>query len=346
MDLDRLQRILGNPDPQRREGWEQIAERLGKDPSKILGRLIPRAIIDDRDSYAAKYADPVVVDKLKLAALAIQKLAASANALLTAAELEALIALAKIAGRPAMPVSGGKFAAPPPQWGFLCDNADVIESRIAGVGRIDEPAGTHLGTGFLVGPTVVMTNRHVAVALLDANEKWRAELSPVIDFDRELGDGSRPFALTGLVYLPDDDEIDLALLRVANRDAAGKPLPAHLALQPTAPRTVEDHLVYAIGYPGREKSGLVDEDVMKTIFGLDLSVKRLQPGLLNKLDPDNENLFLHDCSTLGGSSGSCLIDYETGLVCGLHFGGRNNEYNYAVALWLLAKELPGEIEIG
>ena len=135
MELDRLQRILGKPDSQHREGWGQIAKRLGEDPSKILGRLLPRAIVDDRDPYAAKYANPAVVDQLKLAACAIQKLADSANALLSAAELDAVGALAQIAGRPAIPVSGGKFAAPPPQWSFLYDNADVIESRIAAITR-------------------------------------------------------------------------------------------------------------------------------------------------------------------------------------------------------------------
>src|SRR5512144_2536551 len=119
MEIDRLQSILGAPN--RRDGWSEIAARLGSDPSQILGRLIPRAIIDDRDPYAAKYADPVVVDKLKVAAVAVAKLAAQPAAALTADELEAIRLLARIAGRPAMPVSGGKFAAPPPQWAFLYD---------------------------------------------------------------------------------------------------------------------------------------------------------------------------------------------------------------------------------
>ena len=38
----------------------------------------------------------------------------------------------------------------------------------------------------------------------------------------------------------------------------------------------------------------------------------------------------HDSSTLGGNSGSALIDVATGRVVGLHFAGRYLEANYAV----------------
>ena len=44
----------------------------------------------------------------------------------------------------------------------------------------------------------------------------------------------------------------------------------------------------------------------------------------------------HDCSTLGGNSGSPVVDLETHQVIGLHFGGRFGVRNYAVPLWMLA----------
>jgi V8-like Glu-specific endopeptidase len=44
---------------------------------------------------------------------------------------------------------------------------------------------------------------------------------------------------------------------------------------------------------------------------------------------------MHDCSKLGGNSGSCVIDLETNQVIGLHFGGRYLGRNSAVALWEL-----------
>ena len=44
----------------------------------------------------------------------------------------------------------------------------------------------------------------------------------------------------------------------------------------------------------------------------------------------------HDSSTLGGNSGSAVIDIETGTVVGLHFAGRYLEANYAVPTHELA----------
>lgn len=33
-------------------------------------------------------------------------------------------------------------------------------------------------------------------------------------------------------------------------------------------------------------------------------------------------LLTHDCSTLGGNSGSAVVDLDTHQVVGLHFGGK------------------------
>ena len=48
--------------------------------------------------------------------------------------------------------------------------------------------------------------------------------------------------------------------------------------------------------------------------------------------------IFHDCSTLGGNSGSPVIDLETHRVIGLHFGGRYMEKNHAVPLWMLQSD--------
>jgi endonuclease G len=50
-------------------------------------------------------------------------------------------------------------------------------------------------------------------------------------------------------------------------------------------------------------------------------------------------VLLHDCSTLGGNSGSVLIDLATGRAIGLHFAGRFLEANYAVPSALVADRL-------
>ena len=46
----------------------------------------------------------------------------------------------------------------------------------------------------------------------------------------------------------------------------------------------------------------------------------------------------HDSSTLGGNSGSAIIDVETGHVIGLHFAGEYLKANYAVPSFELARD--------
>jgi hypothetical protein len=73
---------------------------------------------------------------------------------------------------------------------------------------------------------------------------------------------------------------------------------------------------------------------MDRIFEGIYDVKRLAPGYLTSEDQNGS--FSHDCTTLGGNSGSCVIDVETGSVIGLHWGGDYLEPNHAVTLPLLA----------
>jgi endonuclease G len=56
-------------------------------------------------------------------------------------------------------------------------------------------------------------------------------------------------------------------------------------------------------------------------------VKRLAPG---KLTVVRDDLLQHDCTTLGGNSGSVVISLATGDAVGLHFGGNFHETNFAV----------------
>jgi hypothetical protein len=53
-------------------------------------------------------------------------------------------------------------------------------------------------------------------------------------------------------------------------------------------------------------------------------------------EPDD--VMFHDASTLGGNSGSCVVDLDSNRVIGLHFAGRYMQYNEAVALWRLADD--------
>ena len=144
--------------------------------------------------------------------------------------LEAIILLT---GRPAILIQDGVFMPPPPEWAELEAQRDQIQATFRSVGRIEvegHPALDWVGTGFLVGEDVVMTNRHVAVEFArQSGRGWVFEpgMKPRIDYAEDLN-ATRPAEFKLLEVLGIHDSLDLALFRVATK-AAGlktpKPLP-------------------------------------------------------------------------------------------------------------------------
>ncbi|MCG8459392.1 MAG: hypothetical protein MI919_24205 [Holophagales bacterium] len=68
-------------------------------------------------------------------------------------------------GRPAVDVLDDSFVVPGPPWAGLADHRATISKRLPSIGRIRSASaayGNVAGTGFLVGPGLLMTNRHVA----------------------------------------------------------------------------------------------------------------------------------------------------------------------------------------
>lgn len=251
------------------------------------------------------------------------------------AEQTALEAVVAYFGRPALPVRNGSFGAPPVGWEVLEQHREGIEATIDSTGRIELAGVGRLGTGFLVAEDVVMTNRHVATVFSrqkDAGWALRLGMAPRIDW---LGEHERDVE----AVLPIQDvlaihpEHDLALLRLG---LAGRKMPrAPLRLAAREPGTAVSRAVYTVGYPMKDHHHTPPE-VLLRYFGNVFGVKRLQPGELLSIDLENKELA-HDCSTLGGSSGSPVVDLETHTVLGLHFGG-TRERNLAVALWRLVDD--------
>ena len=103
-----------------------------------------------------------------------------------------------------------------------------------------------------------------------------------------------------------------------------------------APADLPGHPVYCVGYPaydGRRN----EPESMSRIFTDIYNVKRLQPGTTTEL-ASQQNVVKHDCSTLGGNSGSPVFDLTDHRVLGLHFGGRYGLGNYAVPLWRMVED--------
>ncbi len=115
-------------------------------------------------------------------------------------------------------------------------------------------------------------------------------------------------------------------------------IPPPLPLATAAPAIGEtEHLVYLVGYPATDNQGITPAEVLTRIFAGIYEVKRLQPGTITAISPTLPR-FAHDCSTLGGNSGSVVLDLATHKVIGLHFSGGFRASNFAVALWKLAED--------
>ena len=129
---------------------------------------------------------------------------------------------------------------------------------------------------------------------------------------------------------------DMALLRVNSLSGVA---PLHLSVK--SPEELVGHNIVAIGYPARDPRS--DLDLQDRIFARTYNVKRLQPGTIRPRGQIQSfetlvNALTHDASTLGGNSGTGIIDVDTGEVVALHFAGEYLKANYAVPMYELARD--------
>ena len=120
----------------------------------------------------------------------------------------------------------------------------------------------------------------------------------------------------------------MAILKV-NKDAG---LPKPLALATKDVQAGED--IAVVGYPARDSRN--DAGLMSRIFGDVYDVKRFSPGKVDAV-PKGVWHLTHDCTTLGGNSGSVVMDLATGRSVGLHFAGLYMIENYAVPSSILRR---------
>lgn len=339
---------------------DDLASYLGGDPELILAEAFripgekaiiwPGTALDAELDTALNQEVDNVRKKLLLAGRqAVDKLRSGTthNNQLSQAECLGLELIHAITGRPALLIQNGMFVTPPPSWEVLLEEVrDVIETtHIPPVGRIavrypgySQPQPC--GTGFLVGERLIMTNRHVAEVFCSrgTDNVWRLhpERAAMVDFRAESGLSTRhEFEIEEVVGV--HHQVDLALLQLAptsslDSESLTLPEPMVLASQPPS-KPLQHSAVYIVGYPMTENVWS-DPLLRMLIFNNIYWVKRLQPGRLISHDP-TAILIKHDCSTLGGNSGSPVIDLASHQVIGLHFSGAYLQNNNAVALWQL-----------
>ncbi len=217
-----------------------------------------------------------------------------------------------------------------------------LMSAIPAVGRIElknDPRYDWVGTGWLVSEDTVVTNRHVASEFARSDGKRfifrgspMGQITASVDFLREVDNSSTySFEVSDVLYIEPEGGPDLSFLRLRAKSGSPFASPIMLSINTPSPQ----HFVAVIGYPARD-SRIPEQDLMDRIFGNVYDKKRLAPGQVMSAA---DEMVQHDCSTLGGNSGSVVLSLTTGEAVALHFSGRFLESNYAVPATLVADRL-------
>ena len=244
-------------------------------------------------------------------------------------------AIVLLDGRPSLLVRDDSFEEPDLEYwkSRLNPYRRPLESALRSVGRVELTGhGTYdwVGTGWVIGERLVVTNRHVAnIFAQQQGQGFAFRPSPLggamtarIDFREEYQlDAENQIPVARVLYVSPDapGQPDIAVLELGT--AAELPPPVRLA---ASSRTADP--VAVVGYPAWDSRN--GEDAMRNIFRDIYDVKRLAPGYL--MPAADAATIQHNCSTLGGNSGSAVLEVQTGYAVGLHFGGRFRTANFAV----------------
>lgn len=270
--------------------------------------------------------------------------------------LSAQEAIILLRGRPVLLVQQDSWEAPLSteiaKWlGDPTAGDNRLRPRLPSVGRIEivgDEDQDYIGTGWMLDEDILITNRHVAEAFaIQRGHGFAFKRMPDgstmqvrTDFKREhQRTESIQFGVRDVVYIAPAGDIhpDMALLRL-DRGGAKLPSPIELDDVPLSFDPNDPAILAVVGYPAEDPRN--DAMVSRKIFDGIYRVKRLSPGRIMGLTP-NGHLLEHDCTTLGGNSGSPVINLKSGRVCGLHFSGTYRSRNTAVTAGWLKTQLAG-----
>lgn len=243
-------------------------------------------------------------------------------------------------GRPPLFVKNDKYVDPEIEElkNRLKPHRRKLNKAIKSVARLEilnHASFNYLGTAWMIDEDIMITNRHVVeLFTFRRGKKLHVRTDPFgdtfktqVDFREEYEQTLAPFEvkIKEILHVEKSGSKypDVALFRVEKN----KKLPKPIKISSNPPSPLED--ICVIGYPQRD--GLRnDASIMSDLFDDIYQVKRLSPGRVSEIF-DDTNVFAHDCTTLGGNSGSVVIRNPTGEALGLHFSGSFMNNNFAVA---------------
>ncbi|MFP3604671.1 DNA/RNA non-specific endonuclease [Paraburkholderia sp. SIMBA_053] len=217
----------------------------------------------------------------------------------------------------------------------------LLDRPIRAVGRIDLKGGRldWVGTGWLVAENVLVTNRHVAHEFATRRGEGftfrvgqNGRISADVDFLQEIDSPKTlVFELVRPLHIEEPPGPDVSFFEVEMTGGNAKlAMPIELAAH-----VDETKNIATIGYPAYD-SRIPEPDLMERIFGKVYNKKRLAPGAITRVE---QTRLLHNCTTLGGNSGSVVVDLDSGQALGLHFSGSFLDTNYAVRADVVKKLL-------
>ncbi len=166
--------------------------------------------------------------------------------------------------------------------------------------RVPSPGGEWYGTGFLVGPRLLMTNAHVLGNEFEAGQA-EAEFSYEHDVDGVLGDPVQFNLLPHEIFFT-DPQADVTFVSIAPVSNKGIPLERFgwLGLLPLSGKAVDGEYVTIIQHPGGGPKQISIR--ANQIVKLDLDIPRI------------ENFIHYRTDTEPGSSGSPVFNDQWQVV--------------------------------
>lgn len=365
------EQLLRRPSAGTLEGAGGNPEDVGVDKGLLVAKLAND--IHYLEERLGEHADPESLNRLMSGAEhGLQEMTShGTQAQLASRDLAGLEAVVHSDGsRPVLFVEDDFIDVLAPAAGNYAAALSRVEAEVRtacqAAGRVNDANSIlgYQGTAWAVAEGLVVTNYHVLTAITTSpsrtNGAFTGSLKPgiTVDFGAEVGGGRtdrrfpvRSVLAVGPAGAPEHahptlpginfDGLDLAVLELGEVSGQVFPTPVEVA-RGDDPATrgalaSRGRSVYVVGFPGNPAS--TTPDVFGSLFAGVKGVKRLTPGILTQgrgeVEDDSRGWIIgHDSSTLGGSSGSLIVDLETDgrLVLGLHFAGLPGRVNWAHGL--------------